>query len=103
MSNTNKSVNYYKYKKNKNINKNMSHHTTNTKKNTSATNNTKQTIKQKSKLQNKKNKSHNINDDLKCILKEAHSISLVELNKYKVSYFKDQQFILDNINKLYKS
>ncbi len=115
MTNTNKNVKYYKYTKKKYINKDASQHTIkttkntktnnkkNNKKNTNVTNNTKQTIKQKSKLQNKKHKSHNINDELKFILEEAHSITLVELNKYKLSYFKDQQCILDNINKLYKS
>ena len=111
MTNINKNVKYYKYTKKKYINKDASQHTIKTTKNTktntinNSSNNTKKTIKKKSKLQNKKHKSHNINDndDLKFILEEAHSITLVELNKYKLSYFKDQQCILDNINKLYKS
>ena len=120
MTNTNKNVKYYKYTKKKDIPKKALHHTTkiktnvkkntkdntkdntndNTKDNTKTNNNT---IKQNSKLQSKKHKSHNINDDLKFILEEAHSVTLGELNKYKLSYFKDQQCILDNINKLYKS
>jgi len=108
MTNTNKNVKYYKYTKKKDIPKKALHHTTkiktNDKKNTTdITKKNKNTIKQNSKLQNKKHKSHNINDDLKFILEEAHSVTLGELNKYKLSYFKDQQCILDNINKLYKS
>ena len=112
MTNTNKNVKYYKYTKKKEIPKKALHHTTiiktnakkntkdNTKDNTKTNNNT---IKQNFKLQNKKHKLHNFNDDLKFILEEAHSVTLGELNKYKLSYFKDQQCILDNINKLYKS
>ena len=105
MTNTNKSVKYYKYTKKKDINRDASHTAkTNKKINIhNNINNTNNTIKQNSKLQHKKNKSHNFNDDLKLILEEAHSITLGELNKYKLSYFKDQQCILDNINKLYKS
>ena len=102
MTNTNKNVKYYKYTKKKKITKDTSH-TRKTNKKTNIHNNTNNTIKQNSKLQSKKHKLHNINDDLKFILEEAHSVTLGELNKYKLSYFKDQQCILDNINKLYKS
>ena len=102
MTNTNKNVKYYKYTKKKKITKDASH-TRKTNKKTNIHNNTNNTIKQNFKLQHKKHKSHNINDDLKFILEEAHSITLGELNKYKLSYFKDQQCILDSINKLYKS